>query len=745
MTYTLAADSLAGLGSHEIGIQSVAIAGEGYPTGGEPSFEIDVSERRYAHGWSYGAVRKASAGVSSGLIAYVQAETNGGMGLTLHESDAESTDDDQVTMKQTYSAVAGGGIGAGLRENISANASLNAELTTEASLRPFGSLEARFNRPYADGDRKAQGVFLLLSVYDSATGYPSQPLVVSMLQAGEAELGYLDYVAAQSAGVAAQWTPAHANVGADLDLGAKLGENSLLKDVDLSFTLLDAGVTYLVTAIVTDYGPEYGVSFEDELAIDLTTLSPDIPGIQNRLVGLLGSQARHVRKEYIYDAATDQLQRIEVTLSSEGSSSAYTDVAKKQVAVKLVLTGSYLTRSLVESVGETETVAGLEALLTSAAEVPYEVLVQDGSSTGLVPELTVPGTEIKVGMGLEVESLRSLVREHGAFVDGSPYVTESYAPDGYVAEAGQSWTDLTSNALGGLWLLVEDAFNWVGQRVESGAAWALEVYASTREGVRQGWARLSASPGAQLQAASAPTAAAPAIPTLQQADPITVTATGWVPQSSAALGALTANATAATASGERFVVGGIYDFQPYSLTISPSATLLITYTEEAANAVTDESEISLFRWNAVDANWQPVPAELDEGANTVTSAVAQLGTYALGRDATPPEIATLYPADGTSRVSVLPFVRVLVTDAGAGIDPEAVEIKLDQETVNGTYIAGTGELTYQPEVPLATGVHTLTVTAEDVMGHATTASSAFTVGSWVYLPTVLRAAEGSGR
>jgi len=381
-TATIPASSLGNPGSYAVSVQSVTIGGQTYTTNNQPTFTVEVDERRYAHSWSYGAIRQASAGVSTGLIAYLSAETNGGLSLTLEESNPDRTDDDRVGMEEHYSLETGAEVGVGIRRNISAcivKSELDASVTTEARLRHFGDLEAQFNQPYADNDRKAQGIFLALSILDSATGIPAQPLIVSMLQVAEARLPYLDYISTQSVGTAVKVTPLRAHIGAEVGLTAKRG-GSQSKGKTLGFTLLDVGASRLVAMVLTDYGNEYSVGFEDEFSMDLAMLSPDLPWIKNKLIGILDNQARRLHKEYFFDSATHQLKRIELTLISEGNPNIFTDVTKKQVAIRITLEGENLTPSLIEQVGQTQVISDLNALLRAVPEMPYSVEVEDGSS-----------------------------------------------------------------------------------------------------------------------------------------------------------------------------------------------------------------------------------------------------------------------------------------------------------------------------------------------------------------------------
>lgn len=327
-----------------------------------------------------------------------------------------------------------------------------------------------------------------------------------------------------------------------------------------------------------------------------------------------------------------------------------------------------------------------------------------------------------------------MVYQQGVLLNGEPYPTASYQVDGYVSRAGRNWLQLTANAVGGLWDLVKDAFNWVWQQVTSGMGWVIGTVSRTVDGVIQGGAQVIAPTGTQLYA----TGSGPRAATIRQANSITLTAVGWVPTSMVSASTLDLSPAGATALGSDFVVGGMYEFQPYTLTVSPAATLVITYTDEAAAGV-NESRIGMFRWSLEGNNWQPMAAQADLVNNTFTASIDQLGTFALGYDGTPPQVSILTPADGSVIANPLPLISALVVDTGVGIDPATVQMRLDGQVVTADYITGTGQLLYLPSSPLADGLHAAIVSAADVVGNMASASTSFQVQMYrIYLPLVLR-------
>jgi hypothetical protein len=736
-TYSVAANTIGNPGSYQITIQQVRLNNQSLPISGSTAFGVEIVERRYSNAWSYGMVRQVSAGVNTGLIAYVKGGTNGGLKLTLSETNPTRTDDDRVEMEEKYAAEVGSELGVGIRRDFGSIGRFNASATTERTLRTFGALKARFAQPYSDAERKAQGMFLGLSVLDSVSkSGPVQPMLVSMLRAGKSRIAYLNYIKEQSAGMAIKVTPLQANVSANILLTAKLDDSVAAKTSPLGITFFDTGASQLLTTMLTDRGSEYSTAFAEETSFNLTLLSPQILYIKTHLIGLLEHKVQRIQKEYFFDSATNRLKRIELTLSSQGNPVIFTDVTKKQVAIKITINGAGLNLGLAEKVGQAQSAEDIRSLLTAVPVASYEVQVEDGSSVSVVPKITIPLDliDISFGQGLEVESLRNLVRERGVYFNGRQYVTEAYASDASVARAGKNWTDLTANAIGSLWLSVRDTFNWVKQQVTSGVEWTVDVTAQAANNLWQGAVHLVVPPGAQLHMPG--TAGAEAA---QPAATYTITAISWVPATATQAGAQETQSVIESALGDKFVVGGIYEFQPGDLTISPAATLSIEYADTAVAGV-NENLLRLFHWDAQTNTWQPIPANVDPANNTVSASVTRLGTYALGYDATPPQITITTPRQGSRIGSGAPLISALIGDSGVGIDPATPQMQLDGRVVSANYNIGTGELTYLPNTALVAGIHRLTVSARDVLGNRSSQSSVFIVddNGYLYVPLARR-------
>ena len=746
-TYTVSADTLGGPGAtYPVSVQSVTTGGQTYPTGGQPTFGVAVSERRYSYAWSYGASMRAKGGVSDlrGVIAYLQGKSSGGLELKLDESDPNVASDDILLMKEQFSDELGVGGGVGIEGGVSVlilQVKGGAQATEEYCLRTLGQITTRFPHPYQSDDKKAEAIFLLASTTDSISQvtFPGKPFAINFLKLALARyLPYGDYISEQQAALGSKITPRQANVGAGMSLGLKRG-GALWKSRVFGFDLVDVGVSVVQMNMLTDYRDrnEWGLGFESEHDLDWSLLSLQIWDFRNKLTGTVGDRAKKTKVELIFDSNTNAFKRLELSFTGEGNRFAFTDVLKEEVTVKLMIPADQLGSSRLQQtvnilrlmqaaqgtannplrIGPSAMVNELNSLLDGLSYAEYEVTVEDGAETQWETELGVTAEiKIELGPGLSVKKVRSLVRERGVFLSGHPYKGESYAADGYVSRPGKSWGELTLNALSGLWEYVKDAFSWVWQRVTSGVGWIIGSVSRTWDGIIRGGAQITAPSGTQLYVMDG---------RAQATDTITVTLTSWVPTGAVEVSQVGLRSAAATASGDGFVVGGIYEFQPYTLTVSPAATLIITYTDEAGTGV-DESHIRMFRWNPDDNNWQAVSAQADLAGNIFTATITQLGTFALGYDSTPPQVAIVYPADKSTITNTFPLISALIVDTGVGVDPASVRMQLDGQVVPAAYITGTGELSYLPGAPLASGPHTTTVSVADVVGNTNTVTATFT-------------------
>ncbi len=733
-TYTLAVPTGWAAGTSEtIRIENATLAGGQCDVEQYPQFEIQVTSREYGYSWSYGINRQANVGMGLYAIGVV----DGGLDLSLLETDPDATGDDRVGMSQVYALGGGLGAGAGLGHlNLGEVAKIEAEASLEAVLRLFGALRAQFDDPYSDPDQcKAQGVFLLISAVDTATGVPSLPFLVSLVEAATPGHPYLQYIKAQETGLGVQVT-GEAGCGIWVGLGARL-DSSDWKAKLLALNLAEAKAGVNSAVVLTDYGDEYGIGLEAGLEFDVDGL---IPGVTERwLPDLVGGRASSAYLEFVFRRSAnepepheDRFERLEITIRSERSRAGQVPARDvERVATRFVLPAAGISRPGAFDVGELALTGTLATLLDCGRPFTYTVEVEDGISVKVEPTLGIPGVA-EIEIALQVERARTIVRERGMIVGCKRLVLESYAADDLVARPGKEWTDLVENALGGLWEQVRDLFNYAKERITSGLGWILEVVAKSLDGGVQGIATLSVSDGAQLARSSA----SGPIP-LAAGTAVTVTAVGWVPGT---VNDGTAAGACSAALGSRFVIGGVYEFQPSRMSVYPAATLSVTYTDAAARGL-PENDIGLFRWDPATWNWHKVDARQDMRANSFTTSIDELGTFTLGYDKSPPQITIQEPAEDAKTSSPLRVVAI-ISDAGVGVDSTKVWMELDGALTATSYYTFTGELVATPALGL--GLHRMVVHAADSLGQVQTANSQFEVVSllstqvFLYMPVLTR-------
>lgn len=111
----------------------------------------------------------------------------------------------------------------------------------------------------------------------------------------------------------------------------------------------------------------------------------------------------------------------------------------------------------------------------------------------------------------------------------------------------------------------------------------------------------------------------------------------------------------------------------------------------------------------------------DLAGNSATLAVS------VNLDKTAPVISNLQPTNGAQLNQKRPLITAGVFDELSGIDPASVRLALDGQTVNGSYDAATGIVSYTPASDLSSGSHGVTLTVTDLAGNEVTASSSFII------------------
>lgn len=84
-------------------------------------------------------------------------------------------------------------------------------------------------------------------------------------------------------------------------------------------------------------------------------------------------------------------------------------------------------------------------------------------------------------------------------------------------------------------------------------------------------------------------------------------------------------------------------------------------------------------------------------------------------DTTAPTLNSLVPSLGTVLSTDLPQVRVAISDVASGVNPEDIEMRINQALVTPEYISGIAS--YTPTVPLSDGEITVSLGAADLVGN----------------------------
>jgi hypothetical protein len=716
-------------------VVDVSAGGQPYRVPAPPVFTVGVHPRPFTHAWGGGLVRETSVGSFEGLILYLRDEVQGGLTFRLDETDDGRDDDDMVRLEEQLKNDVGLVAGYGL----SGAFVLDANVTTEVEDRAAVEVEARFDRPYTSPQQKAQAAFVLQGLDDiGQLALHSRPILSQVIGELQTRTAYRDYITHISAEEGVAWTPRHVHAGANLFVGPPgLAELTLIR-VDA----VEAGVTFALIGKRTDYPREglWSVSMEQAVEIETALLTVS-PLVKERVGLFVGDRTYKVREELFFHKGPDIPERFELTLVGKGNPLTFTNILMREVGYTSVVTGSSLQRALDAQIpnllallaaadqshddryglGSAAARRELSDFLSRVSFADYEVHVVTEGTVTPVSELTL-GPIIKLEMGVELKQGRELVRERGQATLGGLMPTQSYPDDGYGQVSGKDIWDLLGNALDGAWQIVGDLFRTVTSIIRTGVSWLIQIVAASPGGSVQGGAVLSGSAGTQMQVqtwnATAPKAVAE----------VEVQAVSWVPRPSARTSRL------ALASGAGFVVGGAYQFSPAETYLSPAASLVLTYTTEAAGGA-DETQLRIYRWEEAEYRWTMVPdSVVNPTERRVSASIGRLGTYVIGYDAQPPVITVITPTHSAMLNTYHPGVMASVADAESGVDPISVSLAVDGSLVSAAYRPASGLMETVCPLRLSTGSHTLTLTARDSAGNVARAEVPFRVT--VLAPTV---------
>ena len=115
----------------------------------------------------------------------------------------------------------------------------------------------------------------------------------------------------------------------------------------------------------------------------------------------------------------------------------------------------------------------------------------------------------------------------------------------------------------------------------------------------------------------------------------------------------------------------------------------------------------------------------ERSRNKVAARVKHMGTFALMRDISAPDIGDIKPSGVVANLK--PTIEIKVSDAGAGLFGGGIDFKLDGVSRIVEWHPIHGWLRYVPEKPLPVGTHKVVVTLTDKAGNTSTRSGTFTI------------------
>lgn len=162
----------------------------------------------------------------------------------------------------------------------------------------------------------------------------------------------------------------------------------------------------------------------------------------------------------------------------------------------------------------------------------------------------------------------------------------------------------------------------------------------------------------------------------------------------------------------------VYEMSPAGATFSPPISCTFRYKDSDLPAGANENHLVAMRWQPATNQWERLPSQVDEAANTVTTTIGNFSFYTLMLSPRPAEfeLSEFYISSNEIDINEEVTIRVLVTNTGdlsgdydvilrvnydiadikvvtlAGGDSEYVDFKISQEAT-GTYTISVNELT----------------------------------------------------
>jgi hypothetical protein len=170
------------------------------------------------------------------------------------------------------------------------------------------------------------------------------------------------------------------------------------------------------------------------------------------------------------------------------------------------------------------------------------------------------------------------------------------------------------------------------------------------------------------------------------------------------------------------VIGPIYRVEPQDVPLSNAAVVSLAYPDTVAQP--QQLGVGYFdrdRWTFIDNN-------VNASTYTVSARVLSLENFALIRDNEPPVLRINSPRPGAITRQRSPLISVDVYDSTSGFkSEESIELLLDGKRLIAEYDPERRLVQYRPKQNLDTGLHKVSVIAEDRCGNVTRLEWEFTI------------------
>jgi|GEM_PF-3538081 len=157
-----------------------------------------------------------------------------------------------------------------------------------------------------------------------------------------------------------------------------------------------------------------------------------------------------------------------------------------------------------------------------------------------------------------------------------------------------------------------------------------------------------------------------------------------------------------------FGINKILEIQPFNISFSPAAELMMNYTEDMITGI-NETMLQIYQWQEEKHVWKPLESMVNTSANEVHTNISRFGSFVIGYDTTPPSITYLNMSHMYQ--DTISFYASII-DNGSGVNTSSISFTVDNQSINYSYDIISGM--FSATINVTPGVHTLKISACDM-------------------------------